>query len=89
MYASKCMLLKRKVIRLAKFQETNQDVLESISEPLSQLFNQAVQEFAPFCNKWQNEIVMLNKQPGQVFLFHYIKKQILELKNSNFEVGLY
>ena len=63
------MLLKRKVIRRVKFQETNQDILESISEPLSQQFNQAVQEFAPFCDEWQNETAMLNTQPGQVRLF--------------------
>ena len=70
------MLLKRKVIRLVKFQETNQDILESISEPLSQQFNQAVQEFAPFCDERQNDAD------------HYTRKQILELKNSNFGVGL-
>ena len=56
------MLLKRKVIRRVKFQETNQDILESISEPLSQQFNQAVQEFAPFCEERQNETAMLNTQ---------------------------
>ena len=57
-------------MRLVKFQETNQGILESISEPLSQQFNQAVQEFAPFCDERQNETAMLNTQSGQVCLFH-------------------